>query len=411
MSNGTTQSLHGQPPKNPHPGDDGDAVTVIPGWIKDWGYVPLGIAALAALAAIVRIGQVHGAGFGWILLVIAACGTLAVWQQGYSHRLEVARARAEQALYELLEITKADAMTWQQFEKYCGELLRALGYRDVLVVGSTEDDDGADIIAAAPDGTPVAVQCKHQKASVGPGVIREVIGTITTGTHQGRTGIVMTNAPATSGAHARALAQQITMVDRPVLQEWMSQARTGIEQRGHAPGIPASVQSTGRRLAAMAGLLGAGFLVLMVIALQPTAAHHRPARTALRPPAAVSATSGPSAVVEAAFTAINNRGWPTLWRLRYHHSPARGPAYRKMIAGDRLTARDVITSIHTRGDTVYARVLAHETTGTVQTYQFRYKVHAGKIIWGHSVLLRTSLTPRKAASTLAHPPSLTAQAG
>jgi restriction system protein len=213
-----------QPKSQQQTGRDGDAVTVIPGWIKDWEFAPLALAALAALAAIARIGYVYGAGFGWVLLVMAACGTLTLWWQGYSRRLKIARARAWQARYELHEITRADAMTWQEFEQYSAELLRALGYRDVLVVGSTEDDDGADIVATAPDGTPVAVQCKHWKSSVGRKVIREVIGTISSGRHEGRAGIVMTNARATPEAHARAQAKAITMVDRPVPQRWMSQA-------------------------------------------------------------------------------------------------------------------------------------------------------------------------------------------
>jgi restriction system protein len=414
MSNATAQFFYTQPPKGSqqHPGDDGDSVTVIPGWIKDWGFVPLGVAALAALASITRIGQLYGAGFGWALLAVAACGTFAVWRQDHSRRLGAARARAEQKLYELLEIGKADAMTWQEFEEYCAKLLRALGYRDVLVVGNSEDDDGADIIATAPDGTPVAVQCKHWKNSVGQGVIREVIGTITSGTHEGRAGIVMTNAKATRGAHARAQAQQIKIVDRLVLQQWMSHARAVIEQRDHAPGTsaPAQPDSVRPTVKAAAGL-SAGLLLLIVIALQHPATHHAHTRAAPVPRPVPTTISSPSAVVEAAFTAINRRDWPTLWRLWGHQSPARGAAYRKMIAGYRLTARDVITSIHTRGDTVWAYVRAYETTGTVQTYQFRYKVHAGRFTWGHSVQLGTSYHQREAPAAAAKPPTLSQPSG
>jgi restriction system protein len=408
MSNAAAQHFYTQPPKGPqpYPGDD-DPVAVIPGWIKDWGFVPLGVAALATLVSITRIGQLYGSGFGWALLVIATCGTLAVWRQDYGRRLGAARARAEQALYERLEIAKADAMTWQEFEEYCAKLLRTLGYRDVLVVGNSEDDDGADIIATAPDGSLVAVQCKHWKNSVGRGVIREVIGTITSGTHEGRAGIVMTNANATRGAHARAQAQQITIVDRPVLQQWISHARTVIEQRGHAPGTLAPTQPGSIRptVQAAAGL-SAGFLLLIVIALQHSTPHHAHTRAAPIPRPAPTATYSPSALVEAAFTAINRHDWPTLWRLWGHQTPARGPAYRKMIAGYRLTARDVITSIHSRGDTVSAHVRAYETTGTVQTYQFRYRVHAGKFTWGHSVLLGTGHYRREAPAVPAQPSAL-----
>lgn len=73
-----------------------------------------------------------------------------------------------------------------------------------------------------------------------------------------------------------------------------------------------------------------------------------------------------------------------------------------MIAGYRLTARDVVTSLKATGDVASARVLTDETSGTVQTYEFSYKVHAGKIMWGHSVLLATSYPRPKALSELTH---------
>jgi hypothetical protein len=47
-------------------------------------------------------------------------------------------------------------------------------------------DQGGDITATAPDGTPVVFQCKRQKASIGPGVIRELVGATTSGMHKGR---------------------------------------------------------------------------------------------------------------------------------------------------------------------------------------------------------------------------------
>ncbi len=130
--------------------------------------------------------------------------------------------------------------------------------------------------------------------------------------------------------------------------------------------------------------------------------------TAPKPPPAVALVSVPAAVVKEAFTAINRHDWRTLWKLWDHPDSRRGPGYRKMIAGYRLTARDVVTSLKATGNTVSARVLAYETTGTVQTYWFTYKIHAGKIVSGRSVLLATSPPQRKGAFTLAQPPNLTA---
>ncbi len=182
---------------------------------RNGGFLFLGVAALVVLGAITHIGHVYGTGYGWALLACAVGGTLSLWWLDYSRRVGATEVRREQALYEQHEIKKADVMTWRRFEEYCAGLLWALGYRDVLWIGSTKDDHGADIVATAPDGTPVAVQCKRRRRPVGPNVIRELSGSIRSGKHQGRTGVLMTNARATRGAHAVAQDHGIMVVDRP----------------------------------------------------------------------------------------------------------------------------------------------------------------------------------------------------
>ena len=69
-----------------------------------------------------------------------------------------------------------------------------------------------------------------------------------------------------------------------------------------------------------------------------------------------------------------------------------------MISGYRLTARDVVVSMKTSGDSVSARVLAYETTGAVQTYHFTFTVHGGQITAGRSVLAHVSYRSSAVAS-------------
>jgi hypothetical protein len=152
---------------------------------------------------------------------------------------------------------------------------------------------------------------------------------------------------------------------------------------------------------ATAGILSVGFILLMVIAFHQAALRMPAKAVASRPRPAVS---GPSVVVMTAFTAINSHDWLTLCRLWVHPGPCRGARYRKMIAGYKLTARDVVTDLRTDGDAVSGRLLAHETTGAVQTYTFSYKIKNGKIAWGHSALVKTSYPRQKEPSELAHPP-------
>jgi restriction system protein len=378
---------------------------MIPEWVRDWGFLVVAAVAVTALIMAAHIGHVYGAGYGWALLIIAACVVTAVWWQDYSRRAEAARVRKEQALYVLNEIEKVDIMTGDVFEAYCADLLRALGYQEVEVIGSTPGEDGADIIATDPPGVKVAVQCKRWARTVGPNVIRELAGTVAFCRHHGRAGIVMTNALASREAHRWAVAAGIRLVDRPVLQQWMGQARAETEKHGLVPGAPGARRPRGLRPAAKAttAALSAALVLLAVIAFQQpiprslakaTAPVHRPA------------FPDPGTVVREAFAAINTHHWRTLWRLSSHPDHGRGKSYRKMIAGYRLTARDVVTSLKARGQTVTARVDAYETTGTIQTFDFTYKVHSGKIISGHAVLLDTSRPGPKSPSKLPGVPRL-----
>ncbi|HEV2376124.1 MAG TPA: restriction endonuclease [Streptosporangiaceae bacterium] len=383
------------------PDTKADVVPLIPPWVMDgWGII-LAVAGVVALLEIVHIGHVYGAGYGWALVAIVACAMASLWWQDYGQRRRAAQSRIERALYEQHQLAAVDVMTGRDFECYCVWLLEALGHREVVHIGSTEDDDGADIIATAPDGTLVAVQCKRWKGSVGRAVVDKLIGALIAGRHRGRAGMVLTNAAVTSGAHTRARAQGITVVDRPVLQQWMSQARALTEQHGNAPGAYPVGPSRGLRPAAKVtvGILSTGVVLLTVIALQHPHAATAAARP--RPPAAAPAPNTPRAVVERLFTAINHHNWPAVWRLS-HHPPGSRPQYHAMIAGYRLTERDVVTALHAQGDIVAASVLAYDTTGATQTFQFRYTVHAGMITSGSSILLSTTLPPRKLPVPLTH---------
>jgi hypothetical protein len=63
-----------------------------------------------------------------------------------------------------------------------------------------------------------------------------------------------------------------------------------------------------------------------------------------------------------------------------------------------------VVSIHARGDAVFAVVIAHETTGTAQTYQFSFRVRDRQIIGGRSVLTSASQPGRPAALVRECPP-------
>ncbi len=367
--------------------DAGNGVPLIPGWAQTWG-VLLAFPAVIALLLIGQVGLVYGADDGWALLAAAAALIIAPWLFGYTRRREVGQARREQARYEQLGIEEVDVMTGRGFEGHCVKLLPARGYRNVIWTGGTKGgDQGGDITATAPDGAPVAVQCKRRKASIGPGVIRELVGAITSGMHKGRRGILMTNAEVTPGARAYAEDNGITVIDRAVLQQWMGQARKQIEQGRQHRMRPAGLITT--------GVLGAAAIVVSTVAFQ-VAASAPSAATARSSPSLVPARSSPasalapSAVTRAFFAAISRHDWQDVWQLGGRNL-GEGPyaTYSGMISGYRFTARDVVTSLGASGESVSGRFLAYETTGPVQAYSFSYIVHDGVIASGHQVLLGT----------------------
>jgi hypothetical protein len=96
------------------------------------------------------------------------------------------------------------------------------------------------------------------------------------------------------------------------------------------------------------------------------------------------AIPGPRAVVQDYLAAINQRDWPLVWQLGGKNL---GETYRQMVAGYRLTSRDVVTSLQVSGAAVAVRILAYETTGAVQSYALSYLISGGVIVTGQSTLL------------------------
>jgi hypothetical protein len=96
-------------------------------------------------------------------------------------------------------------------------------------------------------------------------------------------------------------------------------------------------------------------------------------------PSAPAAT-GPKAVVEAYFAAINAHNWRKVWDLGgKNFSKTRS----QMIAGYRMTAHDDVTDIVTHGDEVAFRLTAHQTDGSVKIYHESFAVRNGVITAAH----------------------------
>ena len=93
-----------------------------------------------------------------------------------------------------------------------------------------------------------------------------------------------------------------------------------------------------------------------------------------------SAGSGPAAVVQAYYAAINNHDCGKAWSLGGDNiSAASGQTYQQFCQGFSTTSRDVLTVEGVAGDTVTVSVLAEQTNGSSQTFQGSYVVSDGVI--------------------------------
>ena len=134
------------------------------------------------------------------------------WREGYL------QSKATQM--KNMSITAVDKMDGHQFENYCAELLRKLGYSKVEVTKGS-GDQGVDIIAEK-GGVSYAIQCKRYSSVLGNTPVQEV--------HAGKevykcdVGVVLTNQYFTSGAKELAKATGVLLWDRDELQRMIERA-------------------------------------------------------------------------------------------------------------------------------------------------------------------------------------------
>lgn len=140
-----------------------------------------------------------------------------------------ARERADQAQRDRL-IAVTDAMSGPEFEQWFARLLVVSGFRDVTVCGGS-GDRGADVVALAPDGRRVVVQCKRQSVNnrVGSAAIQRFAGTCRV-IHGGEICMLVTNSFFTAGDGIQMARQlNITLVDRHALEMWAWTGRPPVD--------------------------------------------------------------------------------------------------------------------------------------------------------------------------------------
>ena len=85
---------------------------------------------------------------------------------------------------------------------------------------------------------------------------------------------------------------------------------------------------------------------------------------------------GPAATVRAYFKAINRHDYGRAWRLAGRYT---GDSYAAFANGFAGTEHDAVTILSVAGHVVRARLAAHQTDGSVKTYEGTYRVNHGAI--------------------------------
>ena len=119
-----------------------------------------------------------------------------------------------------VSIAAIDGMEGHEFEYFCADLLRKVGFVEVTVTPGS-GDQGVDILAVK-DGIRYAIQCKNYSSALGNTSVQEVsAGRQFYGCH---VGVVMTNSTFTHGAIQLAAATNVLLWDRNKLEELISNA-------------------------------------------------------------------------------------------------------------------------------------------------------------------------------------------
>ncbi|MEU8968136.1 restriction endonuclease [Streptomyces monashensis] len=180
--------------------------------------LPLGLFGLVAVLLMHSDGNDVGAVF---LLLLLAAGAVLLSRAKMREAAEQQHIRTMQST----EIARYHAMDPRQFEHAIAFLCQRDGCHGVQVVGGA-GDLGADVIATAPDGRRIVIQCKRYgpTTKVGSPDMQRFGGTCYT-VHGAHVAAVVTTSVFTKPAADYGIRQGIRLVDNGALAEWAT--RTG----------------------------------------------------------------------------------------------------------------------------------------------------------------------------------------
>lgn len=200
-------------------------------WQPEDTYVTGCAYGIAVLAALIATGVMTDKGFGVAALLplfLLVGGVVAHVRYLIRRAAEIRRQAAELQHIRMLqstEIARYHAMKPRDFEQAIAYLCERDGCTDARVVGGA-GDLGADVLATAPDGRRIVIQCKRYgpTTKVGSPDLQRFGGTCYS-VHGAQVAAVVTTSVFTRPAGEYATRQGIRLFDEAALAAWAT--RTG----------------------------------------------------------------------------------------------------------------------------------------------------------------------------------------
>ncbi|MGC4987301.1 restriction endonuclease [Streptomyces sp. DT193] len=134
--------------------------------------------------------------------------------------------------------SRVDGLDHREFEYLVRELMIRDGADKVKRVGGA-GDNGADVVAVDPVGQRWIIQCKHRKQGLSGAAVGVQDFQILNGTgrpvHKGHVVVMVTNGKVTARARNFAREQNLQVIDRFLLEEWIDTNRPVWELLGITP--------------------------------------------------------------------------------------------------------------------------------------------------------------------------------
>lgn len=197
-----------------------------------------------AVGVVVALVEVITGSLGSLWLAIPASALLAVLGFAVIPLLHAGRAEQRAELQRLAGLERAarhqslaalDAMSGTEFELFIAGLCHRDGFT-VRQHSGGSGDLGADVVADAPDGRRIVIQCKRYKpgnAVPGPDIQR-FLGTVRA-IHNADVPVFVTTAwRFTKQCRELAVSQQVVLIDRDLLSHW----NNGIGLDKYLPAAP-----------------------------------------------------------------------------------------------------------------------------------------------------------------------------